>query len=140
MAVRQIILASGLWNIAASIGVFVVARVMPEAARERIGVPEISAFWTLIVCGVLCVTGIILVLAARDLVSRGSIAYYEGIARLVAAVLILTLGTVELGTLALLIGVADLFFGLTQVFGLPLWLGRTHTQMLLDRPVAMDAR
>jgi hypothetical protein len=108
--------------------------------RASLGVPEVRLFWTLILCGVLGVTGCILVLAARDLISRGSIAYYEGIARLVAAALLLTLGRFELGTLAVVIGVADLLFGLMQVFGLPVWLGRTHAQMLLDRPVAVDGR
>jgi predicted MFS family arabinose efflux permease len=139
MAVRQIILASGLWNIVMSFGVFAVAQMLPDAARERIGVPEISSFWTLMVCGVLCVTGSVLVLAARDLTSRGSIVYYEGLARLVAAVLLLTLGRAELGTLAVLIGFADLLFGLAQVFVLPVSLGRTHKQILMDKPVAIDA-
>jgi hypothetical protein len=57
----------------------------------------------------------------------------------VAAVLLLTLGKAELGMLAVLIGVADLILGLTQVFVLPVCLGRTHKQLLLDRPVAIDA-
>jgi predicted MFS family arabinose efflux permease len=133
MAAQRIILASGLWNLGLAIGVFVVAQLIAPAARSHMGIPDIQLFWTLILCGVLGVTGCILVLAARDLASRGSIVYYEGLARLVAAALLLTVGPSELGTPAQVIGIADLCWGLVQTVALPRWLGRTHVQMLLDR-------
>jgi hypothetical protein len=120
----KLVLASGCSNLAMA-GVVLVA--------WALGHPGMSAFWALILCGVLSVTGVVLVLSSRDLRSRGSIVYYEGLARVVAAALLLTLGRAELGWLALVIGVGDLAWGVVQVVGLPRALGRTHVDMLLDR-------
>lgn len=101
-------------------------------ALARVGVQLPGTFWSLMLSGVLLVTGIVLVLASRDLRARGAIVYYEGLARLIAAALLMSAGVLELGTLAYVLGVADLCLGLGQVFAMPRSLGRTHWQLLKD--------
>lgn len=130
--VRRIVLVAGVWNLIIACAVLTAAHIVPDAARQASGVRSPGVFWMLILCGVLGITGVVLVLASRDLASRGSIVYYEGLARLVAAALLLTLGIRELGVLAAVIGIADLGFGLVQTLGTPRALGRTHAQMLMD--------
>ncbi len=112
--------------------VFAACQILTPATRDLLGVRNPGMFWTLILCGVLLITGALLVLASRDLVSRGSIVYYEGLARLCASALLLSRGVAELGSLAIAIAVPDLCFGLLQVVALPAAIGRTHRQLLLD--------
>jgi hypothetical protein len=90
-------------------------------------------FWTLMLSGILLFTGLMLVLASRNLRARGTLVYYEGLARLAAAALLLSIGREELGLLAVVIGLADLCLGLGHVLGTPKALGQTHVDMLLDR-------
>ncbi|MFZ4575313.1 MAG: hypothetical protein ACOYN0_13000 [Phycisphaerales bacterium] len=134
---RHTVLVSGCWNIALCFFVFTACQVLTPESRELLGIRNPGIFWTLILCGVLLVTGAVLVLASRDLVSRGSIVYYEGLARLCAAALLFSRGVAELGSLAIVIAVPDLCFGLLQVIALPAAIGRTPRQLLLD---TRDAR
>ena len=129
---RHIVLVSGCGNIVLSFCVFTACQILTPATRELLSIRTPGMFWTLILCGVLLVTGALLVLASRDLFSRSSIAYYEGLARLCASALLLSRGVTEIGSLAIVLAVPDLCFGLLQVIALPAAMGRTYRQMLLD--------
>jgi len=130
---RTLVLLSGVWNL--SLGVCIaVPRVAP-----RLGITTPHVFWTLMLVGVLWVTGVVLVLASRDLRHRASIVYWEGLSRVVAAIVLLTIGHDVLGPGAWLIGVTDIAWAIVYAVGLPRAVGASHLQLLLDR-VPSEAR
>ena len=122
----RIVFISGIWNIVLGAGLLV------PAIYEAVGMHIPNPFWGWILCGFLWFTSAVLLLAAKDLKQRGSFVYWEGILRLIAGTLLLTIGPLALGWPAWFIGGTDLAWALIYAFGLPRSLGTTHKKLLLD--------
>jgi hypothetical protein len=103
-------------------------------AYQALGLNIPAPFWGWLVAGFLAYTGVVLVLASRDLRQRASLVYWEALLRYVAALLLIPAGLFgDLGLIAVPLGLGDLGIGLIYMFGLPKALGLTHGALLWDR-------
>lgn len=132
---KRLIAISGGCNIAlammvALLSVLAFANGRPHAMFNlRIAEP----FWGGILTGTLAITGVILILASRDLPRRASLVYWEGLARLVAAGLLLSLGEPLIGEGAWWLGAYDAIWAVVYLVRLPKAVNATHRDLLLDR-------
>ncbi len=124
---RTLVLLSGVWNLMLG------ACIAVPPIATRIGVTTPHFFWNQILLGVLGITGVFLVLASHDLARRATLVYWEGIARICAAILLFTVGRDVIGWGAWLIGATDLLWAIVYLAGLPRAARATHIQLLLDR-------
>lgn len=77
---------------------------------------------------------LLLVLSSRNLETRGTLVYWEGVLRVVVGLMLGGFGFwTDLGIIAGLIGLVDLFIGLGYLIGLPRELNRPPSSLLLDR-------
>ena len=87
-----------------------------------------------VIANFLAYTSVVLIFASRDLARRGSLVYWEGLSRYVAAIVLIPAGLFgDLGPIAALLGLCDLVIGLVYAFGLTKELGVSHSALLFDR-------
>jgi len=79
-------------------------------------------------------TGVVLILAVRNLRSRATFVYWESMLRYIAAFLLIPAGLFgDLGLIAAPLGLTDLVIGLVYMIVLPKELSLSHTALLCDR-------
>jgi hypothetical protein len=93
-----------------------------------------SLFWGWLLAGFLVFTGVVLILAARNLRSRATFVCWESMLHYIAAFLLIPAGLFgDLGLIAAPLGLTDLVIGLVYMIGLPKELSLSHTALLCDR-------
>lgn len=99
-----------------------------------IGLKFSSLFWGWLLAGFLAFTGVVLILAVRNLRSRATFVYWESMLRYIAAFLLIPAGLFgDLGLIAAPLGLTDLVIRLVYMIGLPKELSLSHTALLCDR-------
>ncbi len=123
---KRIVFLAGLWNLLLGAGL------LSPALHGAIGMRIPHPFWGWLLFAFLSYTGVVLVMASRDLPRRAPLVYWEAFLRYVAAALLLTVGPDVIGWPAWFIGLTDLAWGLTFTIGLPRALDISHSKLLLD--------
>ena len=120
---------TGIYNIVVGFSVF-----FPKLfAMLGVRLPDHVA-WTEMIAVLIMILGVMLVVCSRDLATRAPVVVWEGIGRLAAFLHLGWFGFMEgFGVMLGLIGVVDLIIGLVYIFGLPKHLGRSLSQLVLDR-------
>lgn len=126
---RKFVFWTGVYNIVAATGFL-----FPPLLRLMGITPPQSNFWLWFGAAAVIFMGVVLILSSRDLPTRGSLVYWEGIMRLVAFLLFAGFGFFGgLGFMLGVFGCVDLLIGLVYLIGLPQMLGTTPADLLLDR-------
>jgi hypothetical protein len=119
---------TGVYNILLGLGFLF----PPMLDILRVPAPE-SGVWVQLPATLVIYLGILLILCSRDLRSRASIVWWEGILRFAAFLLLAGYGLFGgLGISMAIVGTIDLVIGLVYVFGLPRSLGLEASQLFLD--------
>ena len=125
---KKFIFWSGIYNIGLALTL-----ICPVFYR-LLGLNIPSLFWGWLLAGFLAFTGVVLILAARNLRSRATFVYWESMLRYIAAFLLIPAGLFgDLGLIAAPLGLTDLVIGLVYMIGLPKELSLSHTALLCDR-------
>jgi hypothetical protein len=125
---KKFVFWTGVYNIVLGLGFLL----PPLVDFLQIPAPE-SVVWIRLPAIMVIYLGILLVLCSRNLRARASIVYWEGILRIVLAILLAGYGFFgDLGIAMGIVGIADLLIGLGYVFGLPRALDVKAGQLLAD--------
>lgn len=128
VSMRQFVFWSGVYN--AGLAVFLLFPPLYRALGLNIPAP----LWGWLLAGFLGYTSAVLILASRDLRRRASLVYWESLLRYIAALLLIPAGLfVDLGLIAVPLGLGDLIIGLVYMYGLPRELVVSHRDLLCDR-------
>lgn len=126
---KMFVRAAGLYNMSGVL-VFLTPGLLPLLGVRL----PYSPVWVWLPALMGLFAGIVLFLSSRDLVKYGSFPYWNGIIRLIFAVVAFALdlgGSV--GAFIALLALGDLFLALGCIFGLPRVLSRTHLDLLANR-------
>ena len=125
---KKFVFWTGVYNILLGLGFL-----FPPLV-DFLGVPAPeSGVWVQLPAIIIIYLGVLLILCSRNLRSRASIVFWEGILRIVIFFLLAGYGFFGgLGISMALVGTVDLIIGLIYVFGLPRSLEVKGSQLLLD--------
>lgn len=126
---KMFVRAAGLYNMS---GVLIM---LIPGALALVGVSQpYSPVWVWLPALIGFFAGIVLFLSAQDLVRYGSFPYWNGIIRLVFAVVAFALDFGgSAGVFFTVLAVGDLFLAMGCIFGLPRTVGRSHLALLTNR-------
>ena len=98
-----------------------------------INVPA-SNLWVYAIASFVICLGVLLILCSKNLQTRGSLVYWEGVFRILFFLLLAYFGFLgNVGVMVGVIGIIDLLIGLGYLLGLPKALHTSHMDLLLDR-------
>jgi hypothetical protein len=125
---KKFVYWTGVYNIVLGLGFLL----PPLVDFLQVSAPE-SGFWVRLPAIMVIFLGILLVICSRDLRARASIVYWEGILRIVLALLLVGYGFFGgIGVAMAIVGIVDLLIGLVYVIGLPQSLQVKHAELLAD--------
>jgi hypothetical protein len=129
IAMKTFIFITGIINVLTGI-----LFTMPKALLlTGIKAPE-NPFWLMLPAIFLFFLGIILVYSSRDLKSRATIVFWDGLSRVTAFLEFSWFGLfTDMGFNLVLMGAVDLLIALVYFIGIPRVLGRSFMSILLDR-------
>lgn len=123
----RIVVISAAWNI-------ILALISIATAIDHLAANEMTmAYHSFFFCIFLLYTSVTLILAARNLLERASIIFWEGYLRFAAALILVTIGPNAIGPMAWPLALTDLVWGLIYQIGLCHASARTYRQLLLDQ-------
>jgi hypothetical protein len=126
---RRFVFWTGVYDLVVGIGFFLPG-LAPLLGIEQ---PE-SLFFVWSLALLVTYLGILLVFCSRDLSTRGTLVYWEGILRVVGFLLLGWFGFFGgIGVMIGVMGVIDLLIGIVYLVGLPRALHTTPVALLLDR-------
>ena len=125
---KKFVFWTGVYNIVLGLGFLL----PPLVNFLQVPAPE-SGFWVRLPAIMVIYLGILLVICSRNLQARASIIYWEGILRIVLALLLIGYGFFGgIGVSMALVCIVDLLIGLVYVFGLPQSLNVKAGELLTD--------
>ena len=125
---QKFVFWSGVYNIVAGFSLFFPMFYELMRIRHPNSVFWSEAFGFFVIC-----LGILLVICSRDLKSRASLVYWEGVFRLIFFAHMTWFGVMkDFGLMLAVFGVIDLFIGLVYLIGLPRVTGKSPTDLLTD--------
>lgn len=126
---QKFVFWTGIYNILLGVG-FLIPSIPSLSGIQGTS----SLFWLWLPAVLVIYLGILLILCSRDLNTRGTLVYWEGILRIFAFFLLTYFGFLGgLGIMLGIIGIVDLLIGLGYLIGLPRTLNKSHANLLLDK-------